>query len=65
MLSLSSAKAGSNEARGKSEALPERGPEGVVWEARREVREGGRSGVVGREVADGLREWEGVAIVRE
>lgn len=63
MLSLSSAKAGSSEARG-SDAVPERGPEGVVWDARREVREGGRRGVVGREVADGLREWEdGVAIL--
>ena len=46
MLSLSSAKAGSRLARGNSVlALPE----GVVWEARRLVREGGRRGVVGRE----------------
>jgi hypothetical protein len=62
MLSLSSAKAGSREARG-SEELPESGPEGVVCEARREVREGGRRGVVGRELAEGLRAWDGVAIL--
>jgi hypothetical protein len=62
MLSLSSAKAGSREARG-SEELPESGPEGVVWEARREVREGGRRGVVGRELAEGLRACDGVAMV--
>ena len=62
MLSLSSADAGSSAARG-SEALPDRGPEGVVCEARREVREGGRRGVVGREAAEGLRECEGVAMV--
>jgi hypothetical protein len=62
MLSLSSANAGSSAARG-SEALPDRGPEGVVCEARREVREGGRRGVVGREAAEGLRECEGVAMV--
>lgn len=64
MLSLSSAKAGSSDARG-SEVLPDSGPEGVVCEARREVREGGRRGVVGRECVEGLRLWvcEGVAIV--
>lgn len=62
MLSLSSANAGSSAARG-SEALPDRGPEGVVCEARREVREGGRRGVVGREAAESLRECEGVAMV--
>lgn len=63
MLSLSSAKAGSRAARGKSEAEEaESGFEGVVCEARREVREGGRRGVVGRDV-EGLRVWDGVAIV--
>lgn len=64
MLSLNSAKAGSSDARG-SEVLPDSGPEGVVCEARREVREGGRRGVVGRECVEGLRLWlcEGVAIL--
>lgn len=60
MLSLSSAKAGSSPASGKSEA--ERAARlllGVVWEARSEVRDGGRSGVVGREGTRG-RELEGV-----
>jgi hypothetical protein len=61
MLSLSSAKAGSSAARG-SEVLPDRGPDGVVCEARRDVREGGRRGVVGREAAEGLRECDGVAM---
>ena len=61
MLSLNSAKAGSSDARG-SEVLPDSGPEGVVCEARREVREGGRRGVVGREAAEGLRECDGVAM---
>ena len=45
MLSLSSAKAGSRAARGNSGWVVL----GVVWEARRLVREGGRRGVVGRE----------------
>lgn len=63
MLSLSSAKAGSKEARGSLE-LPESGPEGVVCEARSEVREGGRRGVVGREGIEGLRVCVGVAILR-
>lgn len=45
MLSLSSAKAGSRELRGKSEVACV----GVVWLARRLVRDGGRRGVVGRE----------------
>jgi hypothetical protein len=62
ILSLNSAKAGSSEARGSTE-LPENGPEGVVCEARKEVRESGRRGVVGRELADGLRTCEGVAIL--
>jgi hypothetical protein len=61
MLSLSSANAGSSAARG-SDALPDRGPDGVVCEARRDVREGGRRGVVGREAAEGLRECDGVAM---
>lgn len=61
ILSLSSAKAGSSAARG-SDALPDRGPDGVVCEARRDVREGGRRGVVGRDAAEGLREWDGVAM---
>ena len=52
MLSLSSANAGSKDANGKSvvEALVL--PLGVVCDARRLVRDGGRSGVVGR---DGMR----------
>lgn len=54
MLSLSSAKAGSNEASGSSWLMPLLPAVGVVWEARRLVREGGRSGVVGR---DGCRGW--------
>lgn len=62
MLSLSSAKAGSKDARG-SEEVPESGPEGVVCEARNEVREGGRRGVVGRDGTEGLRVCEGVAIL--
>ena len=71
MLSLSSAKAGSRDARGKS-AL-ERVLLGVVCDARRLVREGGRRGVVGREgslVRELLRSrvgfgkgWAGVAIL--
>ena len=50
MLSLNSAKAPSREARGKSALLP-LGLVllGVVCEARRLVREGGRKGVVGRD----------------
>lgn len=62
MLSLSSAKAGSRDARGSAE-LPESGPEGVVCEARKEVREGGRRGVVGREFAEALRACDGVAML--
>lgn len=62
MLSLSSAKAGSKDARG-SEEVPESGPEGVICEARNEVREGGRRGVVGREGTEGLRVCEGVAML--
>jgi len=61
ILSLNSAKAGSKDARGSAEL--DRGPEGVVCEARKEVREGGRRGVVGRELAEGLRACEGVAIL--
>ena len=57
MLSLSSANAGSSEANGKSAFEVDALPLGVVCEARRLVREGGRSGVVGR---DGrrVREWD-------
>lgn len=62
MLSLNSAKAGSSAAKG-SDALPDRGPDGVVCDARRDVREGGRRGVVGREAAEALRECDGVAMV--
>jgi hypothetical protein len=61
ILSLSSAKAGSRDARGSAEL--DSGPEGVVCEARKEVREGGRRGVVGRELAEGLRACDGVAIL--
>ena len=60
MLSLSSAKAGSRVARISVEEV-EVEPLGVVWEARRLVREGGRRGVVGREgrrVREVLRCWE-------
>lgn len=60
MESLNSANPGSRDARGNSPAAPvdaPRVPEGVVWEARREVREGGRRGVVGREGMLG-RDWE-------
>ena len=53
MLSLSSAKAGSRDARGSDDL--DNGPEGVVCDARKEVREGGRRGVVGREFTEGLR----------
>lgn len=65
MLSLSSAKAGSRAARGLELEESEREALlmlGVVWEARSEVREGGRRGVVGREgmVAERVREWEEV-----
>ena len=66
MLSLSSANCGSRLARGKSELEREAAlPEGVVCEARREVRDGGRSGVVGRDgkrlrLPDRVREWEEV-----
>lgn len=56
MLSLSSAKAGSRDAKGKSAFDDEAPPLGVVCEARRLVRDGGRRGVVGR---DGTRRvWE-------
>jgi hypothetical protein len=61
ILSLNSAKAGSRDARGSDEL--DSGPEGVVCEARREVRDGGRRGVVGRELAEGLRACDGVAIL--
>lgn len=44
MLSLNSAKPGSSDSRGRGFVLE---VEGVVDEARREVRDGGRSGVVG------------------
>ena len=56
MLSLSSANAGSSVARGKSALETDALPLGVVCDARRLVREGGRKGVVGR---DGTRvlEW--------
>lgn len=57
MLSLNSAKAGSREFRGKSEFAVEFVPLGVVCDARRLVREGGRSGVVGLEGIL-VREWE-------
>lgn len=59
MLSLSSAKPGSRAARGASPAFDVEAPNaplGVVCDARREVREGGRRGVVGREGM--LRDWE-------
>jgi hypothetical protein len=49
MLSLSSAKAGSRAASGNSGCVVLAVPLGVVCEARRLVREGGRSGVVGRD----------------
>ena len=52
MLSLSSANAASRDASGKSVFEVDTLPLGVVCEARRLVREGGRSGVVGR---DGTR----------
>jgi hypothetical protein len=55
MLSLSSANAGSRLANGKSEVVVEVLPLGVVWEARSEVRDGGRRGVVGRRVREVLR----------
>jgi len=59
MLSLSSAKAGSKEDSGNSvpdsEALPALG---VVCDARKLVRDGGRNGVVGREGKVPEREWE-------
>jgi hypothetical protein len=49
MLSLSSVKDGSSLASGKSADVLEVVPLGVDCEARRLVRDGGRSGVVGRE----------------
>ena len=57
MLSLSSANAGSRDANGKSAFEADVLPLGVVCEARKLVRDGGRSGVVGR---DGrrVREWD-------
>lgn len=65
MLSLSSAKAGSRDSSGRAEEWEE--VRGVEFEARREVREGGRRGVVGREggllrVREAER-WAGVSIV--
>ena len=72
ILSLSSAKAGSSDARGKSAAEREASrPLGVDCEARRLVREGGRRGVVGREgtrvrECEEVRWWvcaRGVAVV--
>ena len=67
ILSLSSAKAGSRDASGNSgfELVV---PLGVVCEARRLVREGGRRGVVGREgrrvreVLRGRVEFEGGSV---
>lgn len=47
MLSLSSAKAGSRLVKGKSAPEMDAPPLGVVCEARKLVREGGRNGVVG------------------
>jgi len=61
MLSLSSANAGSREASGKSAPESEPLPAlGVLCDARKLVREGGRSGVVGREgtVPERECEWE-------
>ena len=55
MLSLSSANAGSRLAKGNSAFEVDAPPLGVVCEARRLVRDGGRSGVVGR---DGMRVLE-------
>lgn len=58
ILSLSSAKAGSRVASGKSALEVNAPPLGVDCEARRLVRDGGRRGVVGREgrrVRDVLR----------
>ena len=52
MLSLNSAKAGSREFSGKSELACDMLPLGVVWLARKLVRDGGLRGVVGR---DGTR----------
>jgi hypothetical protein len=49
MLSLSSANAGSRLASGKSVFEAGTLPLGVVCDARRLVRDGGRKGVVGRE----------------
>ena len=71
MLSLSSANAGSRPTRGKSLVAPPAPPPsadaavGVVWDARRLVRDGGRRGVVGREgiVPDRVREWEREVVV--
>lgn len=60
MASLSSPNAGSRVVRGKS-LPPNAAPAvGVVCDARRLVRDGGRSGVVGRDgiAPDRLREWE-------
>ena len=74
MLSLSSAKAGSRAARGNSGCVVLAPlPLGVVCEARRLVREGGRRGVVGRDgrLAERAREccvdasrWMGLGSVR-
>jgi len=55
MLSLNSANAGSREASGNSVFERDALPLGVVCDARRLVREGGRNGVVGR---DGTRVQE-------
>ena len=61
MPSLNSAKAGSREANGSSPPDIELLPLGVVCDARRLVREGGLSGVVGRDGRlDRVREWEEV-----
>ena len=58
MLSLSSANAGSSVASGSAlVSWPVEVVVGVVCEARRDVRDGGRKGVVGRE-GRRVREWE-------